>query len=246
MNTIVKFESAVTMLLVALGVAGCGGDATEAGYWEGEGHSRELLLKDELKALRRESNFSFWFVLDDSGEAVGEVDISYEAELRVDGLPKVTVSAPGGSVSFQPEVGGSLTDLDRSRTYPIVGLLDGDELKLMVATRESQRKPMEFTFRADPGVSASLGIGAGSVGVPGKGAGAMLQTMDMMPFDPFSAGGGEVSNRPGGPFVARFELGGSDLNVEWTARQVGGEQRDVDRDRVIEDALLALRQSQDR
>ena len=224
-------------IALAAAVAGCsggdpvlgaeGGNATPSGYWEGAGTAMEKPMNDAVRTLTRSAEFEFWFALDADGSAIGEIELKYDAELIVMNLPNVTVPAPGGaSVSFEPKVGGKMTDLDPTRTFPLVGVLDGEELTLMIATPEDERESLEFTIRGDAGVSGGMGIGGGSVGMSGGNAQLTVIEIDMTPFSPFG-GPAPVEKRAGGPYAAKYEDKGEDYAVEWSARQIGGEKREA-------------------
>jgi hypothetical protein len=223
------------LLMVTVVAAQCGAP-TPAGYWEGKGRASEVPMQDRFRQLSRSADFEFWFVVDKQRNATGEIELRYDSTLTVDNLP----SASAGSVSFSPKVGGKITDLDPRRTFPLVGVLDNDGLTLAIATPEAQRQPIEFTIRADPGVSAGLG----PVTLPGGAAGIGEKDViriPMKPFTPFN-GAGKVEKRPSGPFAARFDARGGNWAIEWSARQMGGEQRKIERTPEMQDALRKLRQ----
>jgi hypothetical protein len=268
-----RIAIALIVLLAAL-AAGCGseqGRATPAGYWEGTARASDIPMKDTVRTLTRSADAEFWFTVNwdagrGSGTISGEAEAKYDAELKVDNLPKVTVPTPGGSVKFEPSVGGKLTDTDNRRKFPIVGVITVDPssgngtLILQkvnappgTAAQQADRSaggsktfdaPMEFTLRADPGVSGSMGGPMGSVGVASSGrvtAGAMgaeasagggnviVQKIPMTPYSPFAAKPGKVEKRPGGPFVASFEEKSDKHTFKWSAKQVGGEKREAPR-----------------
>ncbi len=262
-----------TLALALAVVAACGADRgtpTPAGYWEGSGRASETPMKDHVRTLTRTADTEFWFTVAWDAErrigtVSGEAEAKYDAELTVENLPKVTVPTPGGSVKFEPSVGGKLTVADNRRRFPIVGVLrlDGDgggtlvlqKVNAPAGTRRQQEDreaggsrtfdaPMEFTLRADPGVSGTLGGPGGSVTMSSSGrvtAGAMgaeasagggnviVQKIPMVPFSPFTSGGGRVEKRPGGPYVAAFEDRGEKHAFKWSAKQAGGEQRTAPR-----------------
>lgn len=221
--------------LVAAAIAGCSGgepvpsaeegSATPSGYWEGDGTAMEKPMNDAVRTLTRTAEFEFWFALDADGNGVGEIELKYDAELIVMGLPNVTVPAPGGaSISFQPTVGGKMTDLDPTRTFPLVGVLDGEKLTLTIAIPEEKRETLDFTIRADAGVSGGVGVGGVGVGMSAGDVQLTVIEIDMTPFSPFG-GPAQIEKRAGGPYAARFEDKGEDYAIEWSARQIGGEQR---------------------
>lgn len=264
-------------------IAGCGGGGVEAGrptpagYWEGKVSTTEIPMKDPNKSLTRKVDADFWFTVKwDAARKVGtlsgEADAKYDAELKVDNLPKVTAPVPGGgNIKFEPSVGGKLTETDNRRKFPIVGVITLDDagngtLVLQKANAGSQGTraqqldneakgnrgpdaPMEFTMRADPGVSGGIGGAAGSLnynastgrisggvggveqGVDtGKGAGAVIiKKIPMTPFTPFREAGGKVEKRPGGPYAAAYEEKTDKLSIAWSAKQMGGEQREAPR-----------------
>jgi hypothetical protein len=162
-------------------LAGCG-KPTPAGYWEGTVSTKETPMKDGNKTLTRTVDAEFWFTVAwdavaKTGTVSGEAEAKYDAELKVDNLPKVTVPAPGGAtVKFEPSVGGKLTGENR-RKFPIVGvlLLDGSGSGTLVLAKASSPQharadlpapwdaPLEFTLRADPGVSGGISGRAGSL-----------------------------------------------------------------------------------
>lgn len=267
----------VALSAVLAGLAcGCGAASgappTPAGYWEGSVTNKETPKKTPNVTLTRGVDADFWFTVDwdktrNIGIVSGEADAKYEAELKVDNLPKVTAPVPGGSVKFEPNVGGKLTDTDNRRKFPIVGVLSVDPAtgkgtlilrKGAVADSRSERErlddeakgkkgpdaAMEFTLRADPGVSGGLSGAAGSVNASsdgtvtagaggleqgvnvGGGGSAIVQKIPMKPFSPFLDGAGQVEKRRGGPFAASFEEKGDNYSAKWTAKQMGGEQHD--------------------
>jgi hypothetical protein len=172
--------------LLAFTMAGCGdqqrGATTPAGYWEGTVTTKETPMKDANKSLTRTVDAEFWFTVAwdpvaKTGTLTGEAEAKYDAELKVENLPKVTVPAPGGaSVSFEPSVGGKLTGENR-RKFPVVGVLvldDSGSGTLVLAKASSPEHaraglpapwdaPMEFTLRADPGVKGGISGKAGSL-----------------------------------------------------------------------------------
>ena len=225
---------AVFVLLSMLPLA-CG-NPVKTGYWEGKGKISEIPLKDRFRQLTRGADFEFWFVLDKDNNATGEITLVYNSELTVENLPSLSV----GAASFSPKVGGKITDLNPKRKFPLVGILNGDQLTLAIATPDEARPSIEFTIRADPGVSA----GFGGMTVPGGAAGIgemQVIKIDMKPFTPFS-GPGKVEKRPNGPYAASYDARGNNWSAEWSARQMGGEQRDVKITPEMRQALERLRQ----
>ena len=251
-------------------MASCG-KPTPAGYWEGKASAKDILIKDHARTLTRSAEVDFWFVVKWSadagfGTAVGEADAVYDAELKVHNLPKLTVPAPGGSVKFEPEVGGKLTDTDNKRKFPVIGVLaldkDGKRGSLLLQkvnqpdTRSQSEQldaeakgvkgpdaPMEFTIRADPGVSAGIASDAGSVQYGGgkltaetaggeisadvpEVPGAQVLKIPMAPFSPFTKSAGKTEKRAGGPFAASFEEDTGKSTTKWSAKQMGGEKRE--------------------
>lgn len=261
----------MAVIALVLGVATGFGEqarATPGGYWEGTARARETPMKDPVRTLTRTAEVEFWFTVNwdarrNQGTVSGEAEAKYDAELKVDNLPKVTVPTPSGSVKFEPSVGGKLTDTDNRRKFPIIGVLSVDpstgtgtlhlqKVNAPAGTRREQLDreaggsrnfdaPMEFTMRADPGVSGTIGGAAGSlslsssgrVGVESMGAGAsagggnvIVKKIPMTPFSPFTSAPGKVEKRAGGPYAASFEDKGEKHAFKWSAKQVGGEQRE--------------------
>lgn len=250
---------------------GCG-KPTPAGYWEGKASAKEIPMKDQFRTLTRGAEVDFWFVIEwspitQTGVATGEAEAVYDAELKVDNLPKVTAPVPGGSIKFEPEVGGKLNELDRHRRFPIIGLLslkDGtgtlvlekvdtqdkrskrEKLDAEASAEQAPDRPLQFTIRADPGVSGGFAGKAGSfnykdgkatVGTKGGGefsantpnANDSLTTViqvPMTPFSPFNDSPAKVEKRAGGPYAAMFEEKGTDYSMNWSAKQMGGEKRE--------------------
>lgn len=204
-------------------VAACG-PATPTGYWEGKGKAKEVPMKDDFRTLTRTADYEFWFVLDKDGTATGEIELVYDAELKVENLPQFTLPMPSATISFAPKVGGKVTDLNPRRKFPLVGVLDVSQLILAIATPELDRPTIEFTIRADPGVSAGFGKGARA----GGGSASKVIKIPMTPFSPFG-GGAKVEKRPGGPYAATYGETGSNYSFNWSARQLGGEQREAPR-----------------
>ena len=271
-SAIVALSAVLAGLACGCGAAN-GGQPTPAGYWEGSVTNKETPKKTPNVTLTRGVEAEFWFTVDwdktrNIGIVSGEADAKYEAELKVDNLPKVTAPVPGGSVKFEPNVGGKLTDTDNRRKFPIVGVLSVDPATgkgtlilrkgaVVDSRSESKRlddeakgKPgpdaeMEFTLRADPGVSGGLSGAAGSVNASsdgtvtagaggleqgvnvGGGKNVIIQKIPMKPFSPFLDGAGQVEKRRGGPFAASFEEKGNNYSAKWTAKQMGGEQREA-------------------
>lgn len=106
--------------------------------------------------------------------------------------------------------------------------------------QQAPDRPMEFTIRADPGVSGGLAGSAGKLGYnKGKltaetaGGGEFsanapdnpnltVITIPMRPFSPFNDSPAKVEKRSGGPYAATFEEKGSDYSINWSAKQMGG------------------------
>ena len=234
MRRTLRARAAAFALLVALPIA-CG-NPVKTGYWEGKGKVREIPMKDRFRQLTRDADFEFWFTLDKEGSATGEIELVYDSVLTVENLPSVSA----GSVSFSPKVGGKITDLNPKRKFPLVGVLAGEQLKLAIATPEDLRPPIEFTIRADPGVSA----GFGGMTMPGGAAGigdVNVIKIAMKPFTPFNDAA-KVEKRAGGPYAASFEKRGNNWSIEWSARQVGGGEREVKITPEMRQALDKLRQ----
>lgn len=247
-----------------------GGPPTPAGYWEGSVSTKETPKKTPNVTLTRGCEADFWFTVDwdktrNIGIVSGEADAKYEAELKVDNLPKVTAPVPGGSVKFEPNVGGKLTDTDNRRKFPVVGVISVDpttgkgtmilrKAAAVDSRTESERlddeakgksdpdAAMEFTLRADPGVSGGLSGAAGSINASsdgtvtaeaggleqganvGGGSNVIVQKIPMTPFTPFRDAAGQIEKRRGGPFAGSFEENGENFTSKWTAKQMGGEQ----------------------
>lgn len=221
-----------------LTLAGCGDSPAEtAGYWEGSGQVRETLMDDGFKKLTRSAEFEFWFNLDEDGNAVGEVEVFYDAVLNVKDLPQITVPTPGsGSVTFAPAVGGKMVDPDPSRRLLLVGVLKNDKLHLTA----QGGSPLKFVLRADPGISVGLSVGAASVGASADSFGEISETIAMTAFSPFN-GAARVEKRPNGPYAARYEARGESTAPQWTARQLRSEQRQHELTAEMETALEELR-----
>jgi len=230
-------RAAAALVLLSV-LVGCGG-ATPAGYWEGKGTAKEVPMKDAFRTLTRSATYDFWFTVGEGGDVVGEIEMVYESELKVDNLPQITVPLPSASMTFAPSVGGKITDLNPRRKFPLVGVLANGQLTLEIATAEDARPPIEFTIRADPGVSNGFnvrGSGAGSV----SGSQTQVIKIPMTPFSPFN-GSATVAKRPGGPFAASFDKTGGNYSISWSARQMGGEQRKVELTPEMQQALQKLR-----
>lgn len=231
-------RAAAAMVLLSL-LVGCGG-ATPAGYWEGKGAAKEIPMKDAFRTLTRSATYDFWFTVGDGGDAVGEIEMVYDSDLKVDNLPQVTVPLPSASMTFAPSVGGKITDLNPRRKFPLVGVLANGQLTLEIATPEDARPTVEFTIRADPGVSNGFNVrGSGAASV--RGSQTQVIKIPMKPFSPFN-GSAPVAKRPAGPFAASFDKTGSNYSINWSARQMGGEQRKVELTPEMQKALETLRQ----
>lgn len=259
------------------------GKPTPAGYWEGKASAKEIPMKDGVRTLTRSAEADFWFVVkwsptDEIGTALGEAEAIYDAELKVDNLPKVTAPVPGGSMKFEPEIGGKLTDTDNRRKFPVIGVLtlnkerNAGTLLLRKAndvdTRSDREKmddeakgkrgpdaPMEFTIRADPGVSGGIAASAGpisptegAVDVPGRGGpGTQVLKIPMTPFSPFAETAGKIEKRSRGPFAASFEEKTDKSTIKWSVKQMGGEQREPPKlTPEMERQIEALRRSLNR
>lgn len=234
-----KFESPRSVRLwfvvFALSWSNCGGEPTPVGYWEGKGTARETLMQDPVRELNRSADYEFWFNVAEDGTVTGEIELMYDAVLTVDNLPSVSASPVG----FSPNVGGKLTDRKPKRTFPLVGYYDGQALKLALGVPEEKRGTLEFTIRADPGVSA----GIGPITVDGAASGAQSQIVKkipMMPFSPFY-GDPKVEKRPGGPYVAEYEQRTDKMVIDWSAKQVGGEVRKAEITPEMQRILETLR-----
>lgn len=214
---------AATLLMCFLVLAGCGKPAPY-GYWEGRGKMREVPLKDNFRELTRSADYEFWFNIAKDGAVAGEIDLDYDAVLTVENLPSVSA----GQVSFNPKVGGKVTDLDPTRKFPLVGFFDGSVLKLALGVPADARKTIRFVIRADPGVSAGIGpVGIDASGASGAQSDRLTIDIDMVPFSPFY-GDPPVKKRPGGPFAAEYSQRSETLVVEWTAKQVNSDPRNVE------------------
>ena len=186
--------------------------------WEGRGLVRETPLKDEHRELSRSADFAFRFTAHPDGSVTGMITLTYAAELTVERLPEAEVGIAG----FDPKVGGRVTDPNPTRTFPLEGELDEEELTLRIATPEDQRRQIRFTMRADPGVSAGLAAGGAMRMVPGGSGRVQVIDIDMMPFTPFS-GPGTVELGPDGPVAASFHESDEDSLTDWTAERLAPE-----------------------
>jgi len=137
--------------------------------------------------------------------------------LTVENLPGADV----GIASFDPEVGGQVTDPNPTRTFALTGTLNDDGLDLEIGTPESDRESIEFTIVADPGVSTGLG-GGGAFTAPGSNV--QIIQIDMTPFTPF-AGPATVEEGSDGSQRAEFFEEGDNYTIEWSAEETaeGGE-----------------------
>ena len=236
----------IAVVLAATLVAGCGNAerGTPAGYWEGSGKSNEIMMDDTFRHLTRSSDYKFWFNLDESGNAVGEIELDYDAVLTVENLPQVTVPIPGGNFSLAPEVGGKLTDLDPRRRFPLIGVLTrSNELTLGLGTPQDDRPKLEFTIRGDPKVSAGMISGSDlteSAGVGGGNYGQVVIKIPMTPFSPF-IGSAPVTERSGGVYAANFEEKTDKFAIDWSAHKVRSAERDIVLTPELEAALRQLR-----
>jgi hypothetical protein len=183
---------------LALWTSTCAAQApTPDGYWEGTAHNHEVKMKDSVRTLTRTVDADFWFTVRwdarrNMGTVTGAAEAKYDSELKMDNLPKVTVPAPGGgTVKFEPSVGGKLGG-DNRRRFPLIGVLRVDpatgngtlflqKVNAPAGTASQQRdreaggsanfdSPMEFVLRGDPGVSGAMGgLGGSSVSVSNSG-----------------------------------------------------------------------------
>lgn len=237
-------RSLFAALLLASVAAGCGDAETQtpAGYWEGRGKSNEIMMDDTFRHLTRSSDYTFWFNLDASGNALGEIELDYDAVLKVENLPQVTVPIPGGNFSLAPEVGGQVTDLDPRRRFPLIGVLTrNNELTLGLATPQDDRPKLEFTIRGDPKVSAGMISGSDlteSAGVGGGNYGQVVLKIPMTPFSPF-VGSAPVTERGAGVFAANFEEKTAKMAIDWSAHKVRSAEREM---RLTPELAAALRQ----
>lgn len=164
--------------------------ASPAGYWEGKASSYETPMKDANKELMRRVDAEFWFTVtwnadSATGTIAGEAQAVYDSVLKVENLPKATAAVPGGTVKFEPSVGGKLEG-DNKRKFPIVGVIslgrDGNGTMMLRKVSDpaanapvepgkapSWDAPMEFILRADPGVSGTMSKGGVSVSADSKG-----------------------------------------------------------------------------
>jgi hypothetical protein len=201
--------------------------ARPAGYWEGKGTLQKTDMKDDFRHLQRKAEFTFWFVLDKSGLVNGEVEILYDATLTVSNLPELSVSVPGvtgtmipgGSLAFQPKVGGKVTDPNPRRRFRLHGQYDG-ALTLAVGGLE-EAAPIQFTVRGDAGLGGGIGTpdAGGFMLEKPKTADDVVLEMPMKPYSPFIEPA-NVEKRPHGPHTSRYEVNDPTLSVYWTATQV--------------------------
>jgi len=166
----------------------------------------ETPLDDGARKLTRSAEFEFSFEVDEDGKVSGEITLTYAAVLTVENLPGADV----GIASFDPEVGGQVTDPNPTRTFELGGTLDEEGLTLEIATPEDEREPIEFTIIADPGVSAGLG-GGGAFTAPGGNV--QIIKIDMTPFTPFG-GPATVEEGPNGALVAHYVEKGDNYEIE--------------------------------
>lgn len=232
-----------TIVLFSVFLSGCSETSRPYGYWEGKGQATEVPMKDSARTLTRTADFEFWFTLSETGDAVGEIDIEYDAKLVVEDLPSVSVPTPGGtSVSFNPEVGGTMTDLDPTRKFPLVGFYHEGVLVLEIATPEADRPPLEFTIRADAGISGSMSVGPVGIGDVASGnAQIYVEKIEMTPFSPFDAGA-TVEKRASGPFAVSYENKGDNFSIEWSAVQRNQEQGQFELSPELELELRRIRE----
>ncbi len=183
-------------LAFGTGLCAAQGTSTPGGYWEGTSRNHEIPMKDPVRTLTRTVDADFWFTVRwdtrrNMGSLTGEADAKYASELKLENLPKVTVPVPGGTVKFEPSVGGKLGD-DNRRRFPIIGVLRVDpasgagtlflqKVNAPAGTRSQQLDreaggsagfdtPMEFVLRGDPGVSGAMGgMGGSGVSVSNSG-----------------------------------------------------------------------------
>jgi len=220
--------------LLCPGLCAAQGASTPGGYWEGTSHNHEVKMKDTVRTLTRTVDADFWFTVKwdgrrNMGTLTGEADAKYDSELKVDNLPKVTVPAPGGTVKFEPSVGGKLGG-DNRRRFPIIGVLRVDPasgtgtlfLQKVNApagtpSRQLDREaggsagfdaPMEFVLRGDPGVSGAMGGMAGS-GVSVSNSGTVSADSGMGPSASANVGKGvavtvvKIPMAPFSPFTSQ-------------------------------------------
>lgn len=167
------------------------GRANPGGYWEGKASTREVPMKDANKELTRSVELEMWFTVKwdlstGTGTVAGEGQAVYDSVLKVENLPKATAAVPGGTVKFEPSVGGRLEG-DNKRKFPIVRVIAVDAAtgngtmtlrkvndpaaaaKPVPGAAPSWDAPMEFVMRADPGVSGTMSKGGVSVSGDSKG-----------------------------------------------------------------------------
>lgn len=238
--TVYGFKMALVFSVL---LQGCGQSPAPYGYWEGKGQASEMPMNDEVRKLTRRATYEFWFTLAETGDAVGEIELEYDAELVVVGLPSVSVPVPGGAgVSFNPEVGGTMTDLDPTRKFPLVGVYDEGTLLLNIATPEADRPPLEFTIRADAGISGSMSVGPVGIGDVASGnAQIYVEKIEMTPFSPFDTGA-VVEQRASGPYAVAYESKGDNFSIEWSAVQRNQEQGEFELTPELEQELRRLRE----
>lgn len=167
------------------------GRANPGGYWEGKASTREVPMKDANKELTRSVELEMWFTVKwdpstGTGTVAGEGQAVYDSVLKVENLPKATAAVPGGTVKFEPSVGGRLEG-DNKRKFPIVGVIAVDAAtgngtmtlrkvndpaaaaNPVPGAAPSWDAPMEFVMRADPGVSGTMSKGGVAVSGDSKG-----------------------------------------------------------------------------
>ena len=187
----VRVAAALLAAILAAPAHAQTGRANPGGYWEGKASSREVPMKDGVKELTRSVEVEMWFTVKwdpstGTGTVAGEGQAVYDSVLKVENLPKATAAVPGGTVKFEPSVGGRLEG-DNKRKFPIVGVVAVDAetgngtmslrkvndpaaaAKPVPGAAPSWDAPMEFVMRADPGVSGSASMGGVSVSGDSKG-----------------------------------------------------------------------------
>jgi hypothetical protein len=186
-------------------------------------------MKDRSQQLSWSADFEFWFVVDKDGNAIGEADLLYDAELRLEHL----ANDAGQTLIIKPETINKNIDKNGlatpHRRMSLVGRVNGRELILESAAQDSL-SPLVFTLRADPDIT---------------GGDLIIKKIDRKPFSPFF-GVVRLQQAADGRYGAHFETSGEPLTVNWTVHQVNGKQREVKMTSEMESALKHLQQKYQR
>lgn len=155
-------------------------------------------------------------MLDASGSGTLALAKAQSAEHARAGIPAPWDTPMEFTLSADPGVSGGISGRAGSLNYDTrTGALSGS----------TNFGGLENAGEEEAGAQGGVSQGVDT----GLGGDLIVQKIPMAPFSPFRQAGGKVEKRLGGPYTASYEETGDGLSVKWSAKQMGGEQREAPR-----------------